>query len=101
MAVPPSAPIAITGAIAGAGALSAGLTDAAMGIVTPSGRRLPELPPISPVGLVALLASKVNIELANKIELLVDIGTLPKKAVTLQRLAASGLTPEEIKSSRI
>ena len=98
LAVPPSAPIAITGAITGAGALSAGLTDAVMGVITPSGKQLPELPPISPVGLVALLASKGNVELANKIELLVDIGTLPKKVITLQRLAAAGgLSAEEIK----
>ena len=65
-----------------------------MGVITPSGKRLPELPPISPVGLVALLASKGNVELATKIELLVDIGTLPKKAIALQRLVAGLASPE-------
>ena len=54
--------------------------------------------PLRNFGLVALLASKGNVELANKIELLVDIGTLPKKVITLQRLAAAGgLSAEEIK----
>jgi len=98
LAVPPSAPVAIAGAIAGAGALATGLTDAVMGVITPSGTQLPALPPISPIALATLIASKGNVELAHKIELLVDIGTLPKKAITLERLAREGaLSAEEIK----
>jgi RHS repeat-associated protein len=96
-AVPPSAPAAVAGVIVGSSLLAGGVAQFTKSIIEPSDRRLPELPPVSPVGLAALLTTKGNVELANKIDLLVSLGTVSPKALKYIELVNTGkFTAEEL-----
>jgi RHS repeat-associated protein len=96
-AVPPSAPAAVAGVIVGSSLLAAGVAQFTKSIIEPPDRRLPELPPVSPAGLAALLATGGNVELANKIDLLVSLGAVSTNALRYIELVNTGkLTAKEL-----
>jgi RHS repeat-associated protein len=97
IAVPPSASAAVTGVILGSSLLAGGVAQVTKSIIEPPDRRLPELPPISPVGIAALLVTRGNVEAANKIDLLVSIVAVSPKTLKYIELAnARRLTAEEL-----